>query len=156
RFSRPVESGSRPGRCPTTPIDWRTRCGSRATSIPATRASPLSARESVVRILTVVDLPAPLGPSRPKIVPPSTSKLRPSRAWMPPLYVFLKSDASIACMWSLRARGYTLTRESFYYKNTPMSKRSRAELIEGFIAAVRASQTATELLDHSVAEYLGL
>ena len=37
-----------------------------------------------------------------------------------------------------------------------MSKLSRDELIAGFIAAVRASQTATELLDHSVAEYLGL
>jgi DNA-binding MarR family transcriptional regulator len=37
-----------------------------------------------------------------------------------------------------------------------LSKLSRNELIEHFIAAVRASQTATELLDSSVAEYLGL
>jgi DNA-binding MarR family transcriptional regulator len=37
-----------------------------------------------------------------------------------------------------------------------LSKLSRDELIQQFIAAVRASQTATELLDHAVAEYLGL
>jgi DNA-binding MarR family transcriptional regulator len=37
-----------------------------------------------------------------------------------------------------------------------VSKLSRTELIREFIAALRASQTATETLDHSVAEYLGL
>jgi DNA-binding MarR family transcriptional regulator len=37
-----------------------------------------------------------------------------------------------------------------------LSKYSREELIREFIAAVRASQTATELLDHAAAEFLGL
>ncbi len=37
-----------------------------------------------------------------------------------------------------------------------MSKYSRAELIGQFIAAVRASQTATELLDAAVADYMGI
>ena len=37
--------------------------------MPATQRAPLSGRESVVSTLTVVDLPAPLGPSSPKIVP---------------------------------------------------------------------------------------
>jgi DNA-binding MarR family transcriptional regulator len=37
-----------------------------------------------------------------------------------------------------------------------LSKFSRNELIREFIAAVRASQTATEMLDSTVAEYLGL
>jgi DNA-binding MarR family transcriptional regulator len=37
-----------------------------------------------------------------------------------------------------------------------LSKRLRDELIRDFIAAVRASQTATEILDSEVAEYLGL
>ena len=37
-----------------------------------------------------------------------------------------------------------------------MSKRSRPELVQEFIAAVRASQTATEMLDSAVADYLGL
>jgi DNA-binding MarR family transcriptional regulator len=37
-----------------------------------------------------------------------------------------------------------------------LSKLSRDELIREFIAAVRASQTATEMLDHAAAEYLGI
>jgi DNA-binding MarR family transcriptional regulator len=37
-----------------------------------------------------------------------------------------------------------------------LSKLSRDELIKEFIAAVRASQTASEMLDHSLAEYLDI
>jgi DNA-binding MarR family transcriptional regulator len=37
-----------------------------------------------------------------------------------------------------------------------LSKRSRIELIQEFVAAVRASQTATEMLDSAVADYLGI
>ena len=37
-----------------------------------------------------------------------------------------------------------------------MSKLSRTELIQEFIASVRAAQTAVEMLDHAVAEYLGI
>ena len=37
-----------------------------------------------------------------------------------------------------------------------MSNLSREELIEEFVAAVRASQTANEMLDHAVADHLGL
>ena len=37
-----------------------------------------------------------------------------------------------------------------------MSKLSRNELIQEFIAAIRASQTATDMFDHSVADYVGL
>jgi DNA-binding MarR family transcriptional regulator len=37
-----------------------------------------------------------------------------------------------------------------------LSKLSRSELIGEFIAAVRASQTATEMLDQAVADYLGI
>jgi DNA-binding MarR family transcriptional regulator len=37
-----------------------------------------------------------------------------------------------------------------------LSKLSRDELTQALIAAIRASQTATEMLDHSVAEYLGI
>jgi MarR family len=61
--------GSMPGFCPTTPITRRTRSGSRSTSCPSTDASPSSGSVSVVRILTVVDFPAPFGPSSLKIVP---------------------------------------------------------------------------------------
>ena len=69
RFSRPVASGSSPCFWATTPMARRTRIGSASTSMPATRALPLSGRDRVVRIRTVVDLPAPLGPSSPKMVP---------------------------------------------------------------------------------------
>lgn len=37
-----------------------------------------------------------------------------------------------------------------------MSKRSKKELIWEVIAAIRASQTATDAFDHAVAEYIGL
>jgi DNA-binding MarR family transcriptional regulator len=37
-----------------------------------------------------------------------------------------------------------------------LSKRSKRELIQEFIAAIRASQTATDAFDHAVADYLGL
>ena len=37
-----------------------------------------------------------------------------------------------------------------------MSKLLRDELIGKFIAAIRASQTATDMFDHSVADYVGL
>jgi DNA-binding MarR family transcriptional regulator len=37
-----------------------------------------------------------------------------------------------------------------------LSNISRSELIQEFVAAVRASQTATQTLDHALAEYLGV
>jgi DNA-binding MarR family transcriptional regulator len=37
-----------------------------------------------------------------------------------------------------------------------LSKLSREERVEAFIAAIRASQTATQMLDATIAEYLGL
>jgi len=37
-----------------------------------------------------------------------------------------------------------------------LSKLSRDELIQEFIAAIRASQTATDAFDHAVADYVGL
>jgi DNA-binding MarR family transcriptional regulator len=37
-----------------------------------------------------------------------------------------------------------------------LSKRSKEELIREFITAVRASQTATDMFDHAVADYVGL
>ena len=37
-----------------------------------------------------------------------------------------------------------------------MSKLSRNELIQEFIAAIRASQTASQTLDHALAEYMGI
>ena len=75
--------GSAPLRWPTTPMVWRTWAALARTSSPATVAVPESAWARVVRILTVVDFPAPLGPSSPKTVPAGTAKLSPSRARTP-------------------------------------------------------------------------
>ena len=53
---------------------------SRRTSNPATCASPSVGRRSVLRTLTSVVLPAPLGPSRPKSSPFCTVRSTPVRA----------------------------------------------------------------------------
>ncbi len=80
RFSRAVAIGSLDAFCDTNPISCRTAVGSRRTSRPATSACPESGRDRVVRILTVVDLPAPFGPSSANTLPAATSSDRPSRA----------------------------------------------------------------------------
>ncbi len=78
-----MATGSAPLSWATTPMRWRTLAGLARTSSPATMAVPESAWARVVRILTVVDLPAPFGPSRAKTVPVGTAKLSPSRARTP-------------------------------------------------------------------------
>jgi len=50
------------------------------TSMPSTAAVPASGLARVVRILTVVVLPAPFGPTRAKIVPRATVSVRLSSA----------------------------------------------------------------------------
>ncbi len=50
----------------------RTSSGSPATSTPATCAEPEVIDSSVVSMRTVVDLPAPFGPRKPKTSPAST------------------------------------------------------------------------------------
>ena len=72
--------GSNPGRWATTPIARRTAGAARTTSWPATEAMPDVGVDSVVRIFTVVVLPAPFGPSRANTSPSATSKETPSRA----------------------------------------------------------------------------
>src|SRR6266545_3951261 len=78
RFSSPVSSGSTAENWPVTPIAARTASGSLATLWPATHTSPALARMSVVRMLTAVVLPAPLGPSSEKTVPGATCRSTPS------------------------------------------------------------------------------
>src|ERR1700727_1763439 len=55
-------------------------CGGRATSKPATVAVPASIGSSVVSIRSVVVLPAPFGPRKPKVSPLATSMLTPRTA----------------------------------------------------------------------------
>ena len=73
--SGPRWSSAGPGRSPDALLAGRGRRRARRRC-----ACPVSARDRVVRILTVVDLPAPLGPSRPKTSPARTVRSRPSRA----------------------------------------------------------------------------
>ena len=56
----------------------------RAARSPSTSSSPSSAIACAVSIRIVVDLPAPLGPSRPTHVPSGTSRSRPSTAVIGP------------------------------------------------------------------------
>ena len=69
--------------CATTPMVRRTPSGLAVTSIPATVALPASGVASVVRILTAVDLPAPLGPSSANTLPGATANDSPSSAVTP-------------------------------------------------------------------------
>src|SRR5689334_12278075 len=62
---------------------------------PSTVIVPLSAVRSPSIISMVVDLPAPLGPSIPKISPSATLRLMPSTALVWP-YVLRRSSATIA------------------------------------------------------------
>src|SRR5713226_5809729 len=80
RFSRPVSTSSSDGSWKTSPMRWRTRAGSRTTSMPATRAVPAVGVSSVQRIEMVVDFPAPLGPRKPNISPWRTSRSMPRTA----------------------------------------------------------------------------
>ena len=76
----PVRSSSTDAYCPVTPTSWRTRCGSRATSTPNTRACPASIGSSVASMCSSVVFPAPFGPRTPKISPWRTSRSMPSTA----------------------------------------------------------------------------
>src|ERR1700722_13474611 len=61
-----------------------TAAASRTTSWPATRAAPRSGIDSVVRMRIAVVLPAPFGPSMPRIAPAGTSRSSPSSASVVP------------------------------------------------------------------------
>ena len=95
RFSRPVRMSSTAANCPVRLMDSRTFAAWVATSKPLTRAVPLSALRSVARIFTMVVLPAPLEPSRAKMLPCATSRSTP-RSTVSCLYDFSRSRTWIA------------------------------------------------------------
>ncbi len=66
--------------------------GCAMTSTPPTQARPPVGTTIVVSIPTVVVLPAPLGPSSPKISPLVSDRLRESTAFRPPGYTFVSSS----------------------------------------------------------------
>jgi hypothetical protein len=80
----------------TTLETARAAIGSVATSKPSRRALPPVGATVVVSIPTVVDLPAPFGPSKPNTSPGTTSKLIPRTASTPPAYVLARFSTSIA------------------------------------------------------------
>ena len=85
KLSQPVNVSSTAAYWPESPIICRTFSGCLITSIPPTVALPEFGVSNVARILTVVVLPAPFGPSTLKTVPSSTSRLKPSSAFTLPL-----------------------------------------------------------------------
>ena len=95
RFSRPVRVSSTAANCPVRLIDSRTFAGWSATPKPATVAVPASGLSSVDRIFTTVVLPAPLAPSRAKMLPRATSKSTP-RSTRSFLYDFSRPRTRIA------------------------------------------------------------
>src|SRR5690242_14153568 len=75
---------SRLSSCGTTPISDRASFDCRGSSCPSTRSRPSSAIAWPVSSRIVVDLPAPLGPSRPRQIPSGTSRSRPFTAVIGP------------------------------------------------------------------------
>ena len=69
--------------------------------MPSTDRRPESGLTRVVSILIVVDLPAPLGPRNPNMVPARTDRSIPSTAAAPP-YDFV---SDLASMHDMRQRG---------------------------------------------------
>ena len=80
RFSRPVRISSTAANCPVRLMDSRTCAPCAATSKPLTVAVPASCLSSVERMFRTVVLPAPLEPSRAKMLPRATSKSTPRSA----------------------------------------------------------------------------
>ena len=84
RFCRPVSSSSRVASWAVTPMLRCTAPASRDDVVAGDRAEPPSGIASVVRIRTAVVLPAPFGPSMPRIEPAGTSRSIPSSATVSP------------------------------------------------------------------------
>jgi hypothetical protein len=95
RFSRTLSARSSVFVWVTTPIRRFAAAGSATTSTPPTRAVPLVGRTRVVSMPAVVVLPAPFGPSSPKISPRCTARSSPSTARTPPGYTFVSPWVSI-------------------------------------------------------------
>src|ERR1051325_4097489 len=83
RCSSPDSRSNRWRPSGTTPIRRLISSPCVSTSSPMTFAEPLLGARSPVRMLMVVDLPAPLGPRNPKNEPSGTSSVSPSSAGRP-------------------------------------------------------------------------
>jgi hypothetical protein len=79
-----VKKGSNNISCGTTPIARLALRGCSSMSKPQIDALPPLLVTRPARMLIRVDLPAPLGPSSPKMPPRGTSIVTPSSARLPP------------------------------------------------------------------------
>src|SRR6516165_1165894 len=95
RFSSTVRSMSLVMACGMTPMHCRASSGSFSTSKPLMMARPLVMGSNVVIMRMSVDLPAPLGPSRPKISPCFTAKETSSTAVKSP-YILVMWSTTMA------------------------------------------------------------
>ncbi len=102
RFSSTLSSRSLVIACGITPIEWRTPSDSFTTSKPLMSAVPVVGASSVTSIRISVDLPAPLGPSRPKISPSSTWKVIPLTAVKSPNFLTMLRTSMAYISWGLR------------------------------------------------------
>src|SRR6202040_3771237 len=90
-------------------MDWRTPFASRTMSKLFTRAVPEVGGTSVVNMRIRVDLPAPFGPSNPKISPCSTEKFSESTATKSPKrFVRFSTSTSNMTLIQDRISGFDL------------------------------------------------
>src|SRR5262249_7047806 len=88
RLRRPLSGRSTTASWKTTLLARLASIGEAATSKPPTSALPADGTTVVLSIPTVVDFPAPFGPSSPNPPPPPPSRSTPFPASTPPGYVF--------------------------------------------------------------------
>src|SRR5215468_3498196 len=123
---------------------WRTSAASRTTSNPSTRARPSSGRSSVVSTRTAVVIPAPFGPSKPRMPPCGTVRSRPDSAWVEPKLLASRSVsmAGISPMPSLPALSYGVLVRALYDSSTMYGTQARLRQGPGERAAAQTPARA--------------
>src|SRR6185295_18304407 len=134
RFSSTLSSRSLVIACGITPIDFRTPSASVVTLNPLTSAVPEVGRSSVVSIRISVDLPAPFGPSRPKISPASTANVIPFTAVKSPNFLTM-FRTSIAFIRPRR-------------RSTPSSRSTQSQPISAVSAASALNVVSSNRQQH--------
>src|SRR6185295_1734184 len=108
RFSSTLSSRSLVMACGMTPIDRRTPSACLLTSKPLISAVPEVGGSSVVSIRISVDLPAPFGPSSPKISPSSTANEIPFTAVNSPNFLTMaRTSMAFMSLFNVVAQGFS-------------------------------------------------
>src|SRR5204863_2947997 len=128
----------------------RTAPPSRIASCPATVATPASGWVSVTRTRTAVDLPAPFGPSSPKISPSGTVNVAPSSACTSP-YRFRRPSTTIASTAFEPTRLTSAAVDLYEYQGKELFRRFDIPVSDGRLATSAAeARAAAEELDGRV------